>query len=384
MLNNAGRYSTCECAIERHRWRGLHIFLARDRPVVAPGIRAFHATARDRYAFLRVATPEFPLFQDPDVVLQEPTVEALEESKSPHGDKLVELVNNPKLPEVDRPRVHEALSHYEQWRTSIRMLTSTGEQRIRDLVDVVNTYKLQIEVDLIMGSPDSFLYRQNGQLKIGSSILEEFLPDLVHPLSSIFPLLSSMPGVEKGPFKAFAAVSFQGTLSAPAPGAGLAIRTKDHDFTVGRNAWLKSSFDQTFPAADSVTRRIYLAFVASECKTNLDKTMFQEAAATAHDLRVAVPGARYYLLCEWLDMTPISTAGTDIQEVIILRGKRLGSNLRRDFANAELRLAALPEIRARFTERPIRADRIIRFTEHLRAVVSGGFGWSPGKGFWRR
>src|SRR5258707_5790168 len=43
-----------------------------------------------------------------------------------------------------------------------------------------------------------------------------------------------------------------------------------------------------------------------------DKTMFQEACATAHDTKSAVAGAKYYLLCEWLDMTPVSTAPTDI------------------------------------------------------------------------
>jgi hypothetical protein len=47
--------------------------------------------------------------------------------------------------------------------------------------------------------------------------------------------------------------------------------------------------------------------VVSECKTNLDKTMFQGACATAHDVKSSVSGARYYLLAEWLDMTPVST-----------------------------------------------------------------------------
>ena len=47
--------------------------------------------------------------------------------------------------------------------------------------------------------------------------------------------------------------------------------------------------------------------------------MFQEACATAHDVKAAVSGASYYLLCEWLDMTPLSTAPTDIDEILLLR-----------------------------------------------------------------
>jgi len=63
--------------------------------------------------------------------------------------------------------------------------------------------------------------------------------------------------------------------------------------------------------------------------------MFQEAAATALDVKTAVPGARYYLLCEWLDMTPINTGATAIDEIIILRkAKRLPSNIRAHFNTA--------------------------------------------------
>jgi hypothetical protein len=173
-------------------WESLNIIVAPLGLSSVPGICSCHPTGRGGYPLLHVTTSEYPLFQDPEVVLQEPTVEALEESKSPHRDKLRELVYNPKLPEMDKGRVQEALGAYEEWRRSARSLRSTGEQRILDLVELLNAYKLKIEVDLIMGSSDSFLYRQNGQLKITSSILEEFLPDLIDP--SIFPYLAICQG----------------------------------------------------------------------------------------------------------------------------------------------------------------------------------------------
>lgn len=70
-----------------------------------------------------------------------------------------------------------------------------------------------------------------------------------------------------------------------------------------------------------------------ELKTNLDKTMFQEASATAQDIKLAVPGANYYLLCDFLDMTPISTATTDIDEILVIRkAKRINSNIRKNFS----------------------------------------------------
>ncbi|CRF50642.1 hypothetical protein HHE06_04830 [Helicobacter heilmannii] len=43
-------------------------------------------------------------------------------------------------------------------------------------------------------------------------------------------------------------------------------------------------------------------------------------------------GAKYYLLCDFLDMTPINTATTDIDEILITRkAKRISSNVRKKY-----------------------------------------------------
>lgn len=42
----------------------------------------------------------------------------------------------------------------------------------------------------------------------------------------------------------------------------------------------------------------HLGYVCAECKTNLDKTMFQEVVATSRDLKIAVPSSLYFLVCE--------------------------------------------------------------------------------------
>lgn len=76
-----------------------------------------------------------------------------------------------------------------------------------------------------------------------------------------------------------------------------------------------------YAALTSVDRlEANLGYLRAECKT-------KETCATAHDVKTAVLGAKYLLLCEWLDMTPISTAGTDVDEVLIRR-KAKGSDRR--------------------------------------------------------
>jgi hypothetical protein len=119
-----------------------------------------------------------------------------------------------------------------------------------------------------------------------------------------------------------------------------------------------------------VTKVAYLAYVAAECKTNLDKTMFQEACATANDVKSAVTGARYFLVCEWLDMTPLSTAPTDIDEVIILRkAKRLSSNIRAKYSTVAGRANNRAGYVNFLTKNSLHKDMFCRLIEHIRTLL---------------
>ncbi len=74
------------------------------------------------------------------------------------------------------------------------------------------------------------------------------------------------------------------------------------------------------------------------------------------------------MLCEWLDMTPISTIPTDIDEVIILRGRRMGAKDRQGFASAEARKTQRDQYTHFLTQNPVKPERIIRFVEHMRSL----------------
>lgn len=101
--------------------------------------------------------------------------------------------------------------------------------------------------------------------------------------------------------------------------------------------------------------------------------MFQEANATAYDLKLALPNSRYFLLCEWLDMTPISTAATSIEEVIVLRkAKRLPANIRSRFATASGRVAARDAFERHLMENPFSPDAFKRFLFHVNLRLSHG------------
>ncbi|GER84704.1 Bpu10I family restriction endonuclease [Thermogemmatispora aurantia] len=195
------------------------------------------------------------------------------------------------------------------------------------MVNELNEYRLRLDINLIFDSPHDWLYRQKGQTKLDNSIIEEFLPRLVQAL-----LGHKLPaGIRLGPVESFSAIWFDSSLTRREPAGGLSLRQKAQDFALSLPLYIRASHSPTFEEA--LQLKTNLAYIAAECKTNLDKTMFQEACATARDLKSALPLARYLLLCEWLDMKPINTGTTPIDKVLILRkAKRISALTREKFS----------------------------------------------------
>ena len=287
---------------------------------------------------------------------------------TPHGDKLTALLQNDKLPAGDIAQVRRAIQRYRGWLRNLRKVKGSSEAIVDKMVSLLNDYKLYVDLNLIFDSPNDFLYRQKGQLKIDNSIIEEFLPILVTTA-----LADSFENFDLlfGPSSTFSSLRFEEDVTTALPGAGMRIRSKDQDFAISRKLFIRASHQSDFREAS--TSETSIAYLATEIKTNLDKTMFQEAAATALDVKSVVPGAKYFLLCEWLDMTPISTATTAIDEIIIMRrAKRVSSNVRRTFSTSVGRKQNREIYSQYLTAHPISTEPLSRFLSHIRRLVDDG------------
>lgn len=286
---------------------------------------------------------------------------------TPHGDKLQALLANEKLPVADKPQVIEAAKRYHDWLQQMRAVSGTMAEKVVALVNLLNSYKRFVELELIFDSKEDFLYRQKGQLKLDNTILEEFLPHLVQ--ATLF--VEKPHDLTLGPTTSFSGIRFESSISRSPSGGGMQIRTKAHDFAISRQLYIQTSHQADF--ADSIVKETHVAYVAAECKTNLDKTMFQEAAATAADVKIAVPGARYYLLCEWLDMTPINTNSTAIDEILILRkAKRLPAAIRSEFSTMSGRQSRRDWVANFLDSNPLSAETFLRFVSHIDYLIRDG------------
>jgi hypothetical protein len=278
-----------------------------------------------------------------------------------HKEKIIAALGNPKAKD-DIEVLKEALAAYEIWIKRMTSLVSTGEQRVREMTDLLNEYKDYVEVDLVAAKGSAFLKRQKGQLKLDNSILEEFLIHLVHPS-----ILNNLPefDLEVGSHTAFMSLSFRPlNIKNLNEKPDVIIKVKDQDFTIGKTIHYQFSPDPTFTKAKTTGGKFHLAVLSAECKVNYDKTMFQECAGTATRLKHGCPIAKYYALVEYLDMQPEDTRLTDIDNVFLLRkAKRLPFEKR----------SSLEEIRKQHKEYPISADVILMFVKEIQNFIDSAW-----------
>ncbi len=278
--------------------------------------------------------------------------------QTPHKDKLMAAMNNPKCNDKDREIITEAQKAYEFWVSEMDRISSTGKESVVQLTKLLNQYKNQLEVELIIQSGSQFLIRQKGQLKLDNSVIEEFLIRLVDPR-----VLEGLPDFELcvGPQRAFMSLAFTpASIHDLGERPRVEIKEKDADFTLGKSIYYKFSSDPAFASRSTQSGMLTLAVLAAECKVNLDKTMFQEAAGTASRLKQGCPMSRYYLLVEYLDMEPEDCRLTAIDNVFLIRhAKRLPFGKRTEYA----------DVKKQHQDNPIDPEVIWKFISELQYFV---------------
>lgn len=292
-------------------------------------------------------------------------------TNTPHKEKLIAAIANPKCDSNDVALLKEALNAYEDWSIKLSQLTFTSKERIYEMTRLLNVYKDFLEVDLIAKRGSAFIKRQKGQLKLDNSVIEEFL---VHLATS--KVLSGLPSfsLEVGPQTAFMSLAFTpANLTALGGKPPVTLKVKDTDFALGKTIHYQFSTESTFPAKQTSQGKLVLAVLAAECKVNLDKTMFQEAAGTAARFKQGCPTSRYYLLVEYLDMEPEDCRLTALDNVFLLRHtKRLPFEKRSIYA----------EVKRQHEQAPIDPDVIWRFVGELQSFIDAVW-YDPGKALQR-
>lgn len=155
--------------------------------------------------------------------------------------------------------------------------------------------------------------------KFRPTVLEEFLAIVLYSL--VEDLTKDLNGskIQLGSVEAYANLYFYGkNFSEFAVEPSLGFHVKDQDFAIFRN--VKIQVDDKDP------RDISVPVVAMECKTYVDKTMFEGSAATAEKLKSGNPYTMFGIVAETYEIDrDFIPAYSRVDQVYVLRkGSRKG------------------------------------------------------------
>jgi len=249
------------------------------------------------------------------------------QSIRPHHEKLQRALQNDKMSDKDIGILNELLESYEDLKKSLENLDSEGREKVDDKVELYNEYKNEVPLKIVSEAGEH-LRRSKGQLKIESSITEEFLVDLMD--EDIIPALERAENYVTGPQNSLLSIDFvPEDITKIGDTSSINIETKDQDFVFGANVHYRLSTDGDFQNPESGD--FTFSVLATECKRHIDKTMYREQLGTAGQLKQLVPFSRYYVVTDFLDMRPQNVKRTDLDNVFVLRkAKRLPSGKRND------------------------------------------------------
>jgi len=207
---------------------------------------------------------------------------------------------------------------YKKYLAGNLLLAGTSKETVSKRVELLNEYydffrdydaSHETKIDKVFSA----------QSKFRSTVLEEFLAILLQDV--VRESLKDVAGakMEIGSVKAYANLYFYSKNFATfAVSPSLGINEKDQDFAIYRNVEIR--MDEGAPRLASVP------VVAMECKTYVDKTMFEGAAATAEKLKAGNPYTMFGIVAETyeIDRTFIPAYSRVDQVYILRKGSRKG------------------------------------------------------------
>jgi len=211
----------------------------------------------------------------------------------------------------------EILSKYEVWTYKNIELIDTSITSIKKRVKWLNEYMDFINIPKYRkekGSITGF----TSQSKLHSSVLEEFLFYLFKDITKV-----KLSGVALGPINAYTNLFFApSNIETLSDDPGLSINLKNQDFAISKSLTLIAQVESS---KKSHEEHIYIPIVSIECKTYIDKTMYEGSVATADKIKKGNPYALFIVVAETYDISEkVDPKYSSIDQIFVLRKQRAG------------------------------------------------------------
>lgn len=231
-----------------------------------------------------------------------------------HGDNIDNKVKR-EHNQQNRKLLKEIKQNYLEWKASNLKITGTSKPDIIKKVELLNDYKNFIDQTKFRkekGRPNGFTF----QSKLHSTVIEEFLYYLFKDISKL-----KNKNINFGATKAYLNLYFAPPdIDAFEESSNIVINIKDQDFSISKEVMVKSRVSNNQNWQEN---KIYVPVVSIECKTFLDKTMYEGSVSTAEKIKKGNPYCIFLIVTETYDVSlDVDPKYSSIDQIYILRKQK--------------------------------------------------------------
>jgi hypothetical protein len=231
-----------------------------------------------------------------------------------HGENIENKIKTEKNAE-NKLLLGEIKKHYLEWKQLNSNITGTLKSDVSKKVKLLNKYKNFINQSKFKkekGRTTGFIHQD----KLHSTVTEEFLYYLFKDIASL-----EDKHINFGPTEAYSNLYFAPpNIDAFEDRSNIVINVKNQDFSISKEVILKSRVSNNENWQES---KIYVPIVSIECKTYLDKTMFEGSVSTAEKVKKGNPYCIFLIVTETYDVSlDVDPKYSLIDQIYVLRKQK--------------------------------------------------------------
>lgn len=228
-----------------------------------------------------------------------------------HGDNLEHKIRIEKQPE-NKKLLEEIKVEYLKWKEDSLKIMEITRNDIKKKVSFFNNYKAFInQPKFKKEAGNKFGFTSQSQLH--SSVIEEFMYYLFKDIDKL-----SNKHIYWGRTQAYTNLYFAPPgIDAFEGSSNIVINIKNQDFSISKEVILKSRVANNENWQEN---RIYVPIVSIECKTYLDKTMYEGSVSTAEKIKKGNPYCIFLIVTETYEVSlDVDPKYSSIDQIYVLR-----------------------------------------------------------------
>lgn len=239
-----------------------------------------------------------------------------------HGDNLEHKIRVEKQSE-NRKLLIEIKEKYIKWKEDNLKITGTTREDIKKKVKLLNDYKAFIDQPSFKKEGGN-KYGFTSQSQLHSSVLEEVMYYLFKDIGKL-----ANKHIYWGRTQAYTNLYFAPpNIEALEEGSNIVINVKNQDFSISKEVILKSRVSNNENWQEA---KIYVPIVSIECKTYLDKTMYEGSVSTAEKIKKGNPYCIFLIVTETYEVSlNVEPRLSSIDQIYVLRKESMKNPLCED------------------------------------------------------